>query len=234
MAFLLVLGRAFRLVPWWHLGLGLVAAFGLAATRRTGYLDDPVFGLRVAAVALAATAAFVFDDPATNLLDSKPIPGWLQRTARLVLVVPAVVAGWWVLVAWMEAPLKAVDEGLASVPRLALSVELAALVGIVWAVATLTQRSGRESGGMAAALTLFAVVVVLLMLPERWAVFASPAAEPLAGEPSLRWEAWIDAHRRWAALAVVAWVAVVVGLRGSALRHRRWRNLVSSRAMRSV
>lgn len=221
--FPLLLVRGMRLVPWWHIGLGLVAAFGLAATRRTTYLDDTVFGLRVAAVALAASAAFVFDDPAVNLLDSKPVAAWMQRTARVVVAFPAVVAGWWILVTWMEAPLRADDQVTATVPHVALSIEMAALLGIVWAAAMVTQRSGTEGGGLVAAPALLVVVVVLLLLPERWSVFASPAAPPLPGEAaSLQWEAWIDAHRRWAALSAASWTVVVVGLRGTT-RHRRRR-----------
>lgn len=220
--FPLLLVRGMRLVPWWHIGLGLVAAFGLAATRRTTYLDDSVFGLRVAAVALAASAAFVFDDPAVNLLDSKPVAAWLQRTARLIVALPAVIVGWWMLVTWMEAPLRADDQVTATVPHVALSIEMAALLGIVWAAAMLAQRFGSDSGGLVAAPALLAVVVVLLLLPQRWSVFATPAAPPLPEEAaSLQWEEWIDAHRRWAALAVASWTVVVVGLRGTARQHRR-------------
>ena len=223
LVFRLVLARVIRLVPWWHLGLGLVAAIGLAATRRTTYLDDTVFGLRVAAVAVAASAAFVFDDPATNLLDSKPVPAWLQRTARLVVVLPAVVAGWWLLVVWMETPLRSGDGPIATVPYAALSIEMAALLGIVWAAAMLVQRPGGEGGGLVAAPTLLVVVVVLVLLPVRWAVFASPASPPLPGEAaSLQWEGWIDAHRRWAALGAVAWAAALVGVAGTTQQRRPW------------
>jgi len=224
-AFPAVLGRSSRLVPWWHLAFGLVAAFGLAATRRTTYLDDVVFGLRVGAVALVASTAFVFDDPALNLMDGKPVPLWLQRSARLTLVLPAIVAGWWLLLAWMEAGLHSSAEtaGL-TVPRLALSIEVTALLGIVWAAATLMLRAGRETGGMVAATALLAIVVGLILLPERWTWFASPAAPPVPGEGSSpQWQAWVDAHRRWAALAVAGWAAVVVGVRGPASSRRvRW------------
>lgn len=220
--FPLVLVRSLRLIPWWHLALGLIAAGALAATRRTTYPDDLVFGLRIAGVALAASAAFVFDDPAVSLVDGKPVPLGVQRSARLALALPAVGAGWWMLVRWMEAGLGAVsDRAMATLPRLAVSLEFATLLGIVWAVATLVMRTGRDAGGMAAALSLLAIVVALVLLPERWSVFSSPAVAPLPGEgPSVGWDAWVDAHRRWAVLAVAAWAGVVLGLVGST--RRRW------------
>jgi len=215
-----VLVRSPRLIPWWHLGLGLIAASSLAATRRNPYPDDLVFGLRVAAVALAASAAFVFDDPAVNVMDGKPVPLALQRIARLTLALPVIVAGWLVLLDWMEAGLGPIDErAMETLPRLALSLEFAALLGIVWAVATLAMRTGQDSGGNVAALTLLTIVVVLILLPERWSLFPSPAVAPLPGESaSVRWEAWVDAHRRWAVLATAAWAGVALGLVGSTRR----------------
>ncbi len=228
-AFPWVLVRSVRLIPWWHLGLGLVAAVALAATRRNPYPDDLVFGLRVAAVALAAGASFVFDDPAVSVMDGKPVPLVLQRIARLTLAIPVIVVGWWVLLGWMETGLGPTDErAMATLPRLALSLEFAALLGIVWAVATLAVRADRDTGGTAAALSLLAVVVVLLLLPERWSVFPSPAVAPSFGEAaSERWEAWIDGHRRWALVAALAWVGVALGLVGSSRRHRIMRHRFS-------
>lgn len=218
---LLVHVRSVRLISWWHLALGLIAAGALAATRRTTYPDDLVFGLRIAGVALAASAAFVFDDPAVSLVDSKPVPLGVQRAARFVLALPAVGAGWWLLVRWMEAGLGPVDDrAMATLPRLAVSLEFLTLLGIVWAVATLVMRTGRDAGGMAAALSLLAIVVALVLLPERWSVFSSPAVPPLPGEaPSVGWNAWVDAHRRWAAIAAAAWAGVVLGLTGSTRRR---------------
>ena len=219
--FPLVLVRSLRLIPWWHLGLGLVAAVALAATRRNPNPDDLVFGLRIAAVPLAASAAFVFDDPALNVMDGKPVPLALQRIARLALVLPVIVAGWMVLLGWMEAGLGPIDErAMATLPRLALSLEFAALLGIVWAVAMLAVRTGQDAGGNVAALTLLAIVVVLILLPQRWSLFPSPTPAPLPGEAaSPQWEAWIEVHRRWAVIATVAWTGVALGLPGST---RQW------------
>lgn len=221
-AFPWVLVRTVRLIPWWQLGLGLIAAFALAATRRNPYPDDLVFGLRVAAVALAASAAFVFDDPAVSVMDGKPVPLALQRTARLSLALPAVAVGWWILLGWMEAGLGPLDQRqMETLPRLALSLEFATLLGIVWAVATLVMRTGRDAGGTVAALSLLAIVVVLILLPERWSLFPSPVVAPLPGEAvSVRWEAWVDAHRRWAVLAIVSWAGVTIGVAGSG--RRQW------------
>lgn len=230
-----ILVRSLRLIPWWHLGLGLVAAIALAATGRNPYPDDLVFGLRVAAVALAASVAFVFDDPAVSVMDGKPVSLALQRIARLTLALPVIAAGWWVLLGWMEAALGPADErAMETLPRLALSLEFAALLGIVWAVATLAMRTGQEAGGNVAALALLVIVVVLVLLPERWSLFPSPAVAPSPGETaSIRWEAWVDAHRRWAVLAIAAWAGVALGLAGST--RRQWfarRQLVFSQGAR--
>jgi hypothetical protein len=218
-----LLARTARVVPWWHLALGVVAAFGLAWPRRAGpwtNQDDAVFGLRLAAVALAASAAFVFDDPAASLEEGKPVPVGMQRTARLLLVVPAMAAAWWALVVWMEAGLRPLDDGtVQTVPRLAVSVEMAALLGVVWAVATHAVRSHRD-GGMVAVPVLLGVVIVLLMLPERWSLFPSPWPPPAPGEAApAEWQAWLDAHRRWAALGAAAWTATLLGLRGPGRRR---------------
>jgi hypothetical protein len=217
-----LVGRSLRLVPWWHLGLGLLAAFALAVSRRNPYPDDLVFGLRVGAVALAASAAFVFDDPAVTLLDGKPVPLSLQRLARLVVALPAVAAAWWLLLSWMEAGVGSGEEQIvAGLPRLALSLEFAALLGCVWAVATLAMRTGRDGAGMVAALSFLILVVVLVLLPERWSLFPSPAVAPTPGEAaSERWEMWVDGHRRWAGLAAAAWVATGFGLLGGGARSR--------------
>ncbi|HEX9643565.1 MAG TPA: hypothetical protein VGC11_06180 [Acidimicrobiia bacterium] len=232
-----VLYRSARLVPWWHLVLGLVAAVALAATRRTDYVDDVVFGLRVGAVALAVSLAFVLDDPALSVTDGKPVPLWLPRLARLALVLPVPAAGWWLLMDWMEAEMQSTPETAATtVPRVALTIELAAFVGIVLGFAALVVRSGREAGGLVAAVALLGAVVALLMLPERWRVFASPASPPLPGEaPSPIWEVWVDAHRRWAAIAAAGWVALAVGVRGPARgRLARWAAATSGRIRRAA
>jgi hypothetical protein len=232
-----VLYRSARLVPWWHLVLGLVAAVALAATRRTDYVDDVVFGLRVGAVALAVSLAFVLDDPALSVTDGKPVPLWLPRLSRLVLVLPVVAAGWWLLMDWMEVTLRSTPETAAmTVPRVALSVELAALVGIVLGCAAVVVRTGRETGGLAAAVALLGGVVALLMLPERWRVFISPASPPLPGEaPSPMWQLWVDAHLRWAALAATGWLAFAIGVRGPAQgRLGRWAGAASGRIRRAA
>ncbi|MEZ5174593.1 MAG: hypothetical protein R2823_00090 [Acidimicrobiia bacterium] len=210
-----VLFRSLRLIPWWYLGLGLAAAFALATTRRNPYPDDLVFGLRVGAVALATSTAFVFDDPAGNIMDGKPVPLSLQRAARLFVALPVVAASWWLLVTWMEAGLGPQNErAIAALPKWALTLELVTLVGVVWAVATLVMLTGRDAGGTVAALSLLTVVVLLVLLPERWSVFPSLAVAPEPG-----WEAWVDGHRRWAGIAVIAWAAVALGVVGSTRRQ---------------
>ena len=218
-----VVARTVRLIPWWHLGLGLAGAFALATARRNPYPDDLVFGLRVGAVTFAASVAFIFDDPAVSLLDGKPVPLSLQRLARLMVILPVVAAGWWSFLSWMDAGLGPLAKRqMATLPRTAVSLEFAALAGIVWAVAALVMRSGREAGGIAAAVSLLAVVLVLLLVPERWSFFPSPAVAPMPGQtaPSM-WLAWVDAHRRWAGLAAVAWAGVALGIVGSTRRTVR-------------
>lgn len=220
-----VLMRSARLVPWWHLGLGIAAAFALAATRRHPYPNDLVFGLRAGAVALAASAAFVFDDPAASIVSGKPVPISIQRLSRLVLALPVVGVAWVVLFGWMNAGLGPVEQrAMPALPFWSLTLELMGLFGIVWAVATLVMSSGREAAGAAAVATLLVVVVALLLLPRQLAFFPSPASPPLPGEvASSEWEAWVAAHRRWTLLAVSAWAAVGLGLvgriRGSVLRR---------------
>ena len=205
-----VVARTVRLIPWWHLGLGLAGAFALAASRRRTCIPRTIacsgsgwwpWRLRRRLRSCSTIRRSACSTASRCLCRCSASPA--------SFVMPAVAAGWWVLIVWMESGLAtAAEDAAATVPRMALSLEMVALLGVVWAVATLLLRTGREAGGIVAATSLLTVVVGCSWLPERWSLFPSPAPRPGQERHRRDGRAWVDAHRRWAALAALAWVGV--------------------------
>ena len=154
-------------------------------------LDGPVvLELRLAAVALAAGAAFVLDDPAAETIAASPTPLLFRRLLRAALALPVVAALWALLLLHADAA-----------PAWALTLELAAMLATTLAVAALAAPlvpDGR--GGVAAAPALLVLLgAAALALPDGLTLFA-------AGPLDARWEA---SHERWASVLVAAVLAFV-------------------------
>ena len=154
-------------------------------------LDGPVvLELRLAAVALAAGAAFVLDDPAAETIAASPTPLLFRNLLRAALALPLVAALWTVLLLYADVA-----------PAWALTLELAAMLAATLAIAALAAPlvpDGR--GGVAAAPALLVLLgAAALALPDGLTLFA-------AGPLDARWGA---SHERWASVLVAAILAFV-------------------------
>lgn len=89
------LGRLLaRVTPWQFLGFTAGITFVLSASFGTSEAGVMAWRLRLASVALAATATFFFDDPAAVTLAPSPTPLLIRRMHRLIGLAAA-VGGWW-------------------------------------------------------------------------------------------------------------------------------------------
>ena len=164
-----------------------VGALGLGVLT----LDGPVvLELRLAAVALAAGAAFVLDDPAAETIAASPTPLLFRNLLRAALALPSVAVLWVLLLLYADAA-----------PAWALTLELAAMLAATLAIAALAAPlvpDGR--GGIAAAPALLVLLgAAALALPDGFTLFA-------AGPFDVRWDA---SHERWASILVAAVLAFV-------------------------
>jgi hypothetical protein len=206
-----------RSTAWRPLHLAGSIAVAIAATAHR--LPEPapadlVASLRFAAVALAVGAGAALDDPTRPHLDGAPVTLAVRQSLRLVVVLGTTLC-WWVatigMVATHPAARAAAVDGR-SLPVLALTVELVALLLIVWAVAALVVRRRGGSGAVAGGGMAVATPVVLLFVPERWGF--------LAGDPgAIGREAWTSAHLRWLGVALLAVTVLAVALRDPARGH---------------
>jgi hypothetical protein len=171
--------------------------------RRT---TDPflaTMSLRNAALALAAGAAFVLDDPAAPTIESVPPSAMFRRAVRVGLLVCSVAPVWAALViaSAMRAP---------GVPVAALTLETAATVSFVVTVAAVMIKSGRLVVG---ALVVPMVLVFRMAgerLPDRWTLFGGFPGSDL----------WIEAHQHWVWFLALSLVTLAASTLDPARRRR--------------
>lgn len=217
-----LLGPTAKLVPWAHVCAGTVLAFGVvSAVRGNEWADVPavVHAVRVGAVAIAVSLAFVFDDPTEAMLAGTPVTVAVRRSVRLVVVLP-LVALLWVGLLWWAWSTPAIQQTTASWPGLplpvsALTLEVGALAAVALASSAVSMwRSRSTTGGLVAGPAGLAAAAALLLLPPSLALWVPYApAPPVNSVTDARWLAWVAAHQRWAAL-------IVFGLLGIALWSR--------------
>lgn len=215
----LELGRvSLRLVPWWHLAAGAAAAAVIVSSlwrRELPTNADTVPVLRLAAVVLAASAAFLLDDPSEPTLRAVPVGLRTRRLLRVACALPA-LAGSWAALLWFAGATPGLEpaqrtplaDGDALLPVVALSIEYTGLVLLTLAIAAAALRwSDGETGGRVAAPGVLALAYVAAVLPwgaSRW-FWALYAPAPSAGAPHHPWwDEWVTAHQRWVLLAALA------------------------------
>jgi hypothetical protein len=166
----------------------LTVAITLLSTRHG--VADPIGQARLAMVLLAVAMAPVLDEPAHELVIASPTSLGRCRRWRIALGVAPVAAAWLVVLARVR-----LDAGTAA----AVSLELAATLATVLAVAVVVARRNRDGmGGLEAAMATPVVAGLVSALPDRWTLLAGSPHSP----------AWTDSHRRWAVLFAAA-VAVL-------------------------
>lgn len=190
-------GPTARTIAWWQLALGGAAALTLLeliGRRPPGAdVEQLIVGLRFAMLAVALSATFVLDDPTEDTVCAVPLPLALRRGLRIAVALPMLTAVWIGLVAYAHADPQLVEP----LPVAELTLELAALVAVVFAVAAL-------SSGVAAGPVLLVVVVLAAFVLPPWARLYTSHTDVAV---------WSSAHQRWELLLVVALATLSVANR---------------------
>lgn len=192
--------RSLRLAPF-VIGAAAVAAF-LAARR--GDTHDVVADLRVLGLLLALGSGYVLDDGAAVTLQASPYSLarrlWLRIGCAAAVLVPL-----WAAVLARYLPSAA--AGQRWVLGLGLTVELAAALTVIWAVAAWGRRHGFEHPGIITTPALLAALMLAASIPQ---------APMLVGGGAR----WTPAHLRWSGILVGATCVLVAGMRDPAARWR--------------
>lgn len=166
---------------------------------------DTVLPLQVAAVVLAASAAFAFDDPAFEMIAALPSTLAARRTVRLLLVTVALWTVWVSLLGWRH-PADAQE----------VWTLIAMFGGLFWLSIGISGAAGRRTGGIGAAVTgptLLLALVASSVVPPRWRPL------PLGDVPG----GWAALQVRWSAAALLGASLLCVSSRDMLARwpHRR-------------
>lgn len=173
--------------------LSVLVAVATIAYAEIRYPHLPEFGeiLRFSTVTLAMGVGFAFDDAAHETLAAVPFALLRRRLVRVGMAL-AIIAP-----AWAAMLLYARERG-GSVPAVDLTIELIALTALALTAASVMIRMGRSTPGAFVAPAVLIFRQLSTSIPVRWGLWG--------GEPGS--ELWIQSHRRWAALAILALIGV--------------------------
>jgi hypothetical protein len=190
--------RSLRLAPFVS---AVVAGAAFLAARR-GDTHDVIGDLRVLGLLLALGSGYVLDDGAAVTLQASPCSLarrlWLRIGAAAAVVVPL-----WTAV--LASFLPSAPAGDRWALGLGLTVELAAALTVIWAVATWGRRLGFEHPGIITTPALLAVLLLAASIPQ---------APMLVGSGTQ----WVPAHLRWSGILVGATCLLVAGMRDPSVR----------------
>lgn len=186
--------RSLRLAPFAP-GVAAVAVFVVA---RHGDLGD----LRAVGLLLALGSGYVLDDGAAVTLQASPYSLarrlWLRLGAAAAILVPL----WTVVLARYLPSVPAGDRWALGV---GLTVELAAALAVMWAVAVWGRRHGFDHPGIVTTPALVAALLLAASIPQA----------PILVDFGTQWTA---AHLRWSGILVGATCVLVAGMRDPAAR----------------
>lgn len=192
--------RSLRLAPF---GPGAAAVVGLLVARRGG-THDVIADLRLLGLLLALGSGYVLDDGAAVTLQASPYGLarriWLRIGCAAAVVIPL----WTTMLVYLLPSAPAGDRWALG---LGLTVELAAALAVVWAVAAWGRRLGFEHPGIITTPALLALLLVAASIPR---------AQMLVGTGAH----WTSAHLRWSGVLVGATGLLVAALRDPAARRR--------------
>ncbi|MFG1606602.1 hypothetical protein [Actinoplanes sp. NPDC049265] len=187
------LRRGLRLTP---LAAGAVSVVAFLVSRRGGS-PDALGDLRVAALLLTLGSGYVLDDGAAGILQASPYA--LARRVRLRIAAAAVllVPAWASLLAGLLRSARPSDRWTLG---LGLTVEFAAVLTVVWAIAAVARRRGVDHPGVVTGPALLASLFLMSSLAR------APMLVGLGPD-------WVPAHLRWSAVlaGAAAVLAVAVG-----------------------
>jgi hypothetical protein len=192
--------RSVRLTPFVP---GVAAVVILLAARRGGTAD--VLGdLRVLGVLLALGSGYVLDDGAAVTLQASPYSLARRLGLRIGCAAAVVTPLWTAMLAYLLPSAPAGDRwGIG----LGVTVELAAVLTVAWAVAAWARRHGIEHPGIITTPVLLASLLLA----------ASISRAPMLVGPGPH---WTPAHLRWSAVLVGATCVLLAGMRDPATVHR--------------
>lgn len=187
------------------LGLLIVGVAFLQSTRMgpSEYLTL----LRVAAVTLAAGAAFLLNDPAIRSTAVVPVSRATRYVARLIQ--GAVIVGCWWAIAFSLVWLRASDQTWQDLPKVGLLLESATTVLLAVTSAAWLQSLLEGKPGLAASTLLVGLAVTATLLPSKAHILLRP------GDPR-----WAAAQRFWGLLLVVTLMAFCLAARERPKRVR--------------
>jgi hypothetical protein len=190
--------RSLRLAP---IAVGVAAAAAFLAARG-GDTHDVIGDLRVLGLLLALGSGYVLDDGAAVTLQASPYTLarrlWLRIGGAAAVVVPL----WAALLARYLSSAPAGDRWAVG---LGLTVELAAALTVIWAVAAWGRRHGFEHPGIITTPVLLASLLVTASIPQA-PMLVGPGAH------------WTPAHLRWSGILAGAMCVLVAGMRDPAAR----------------
>jgi hypothetical protein len=190
--------RSLRLTP---LVTGAAAAAAFLAARG-GDTHDVIGDLRVVGLLLALDSGYVLDDGAAVTLEASPYSLarrlWLRIGGAAAVVVPL-----WAAV--LARFLPSAPPGDRWALGLGLTVELAAALIVIWAVAAWGRRLGFDHPGIITTPAFLASLLLAASIPQ---------APMLVGFGAQ----WTPAHLRWSGILVGVTCVLVAAMRDPAAR----------------
>ena len=184
-------------------GLGILA-FAISVDEPRLPQGVTIARLRFAVLVAALGAGFLLEDPAETWLAATPTPLAVRRLVRIGLVVPPLIVWWLVLARWASSLF---DD----VPRQALTLELAAMVGVSLGAAAFPDRGlPAARRGVLGAGAVLVLAATALIAPVTLTLFLPTPDHP----------GWDASHLRWAAVGALAITTVALTSRDPARRRR--------------
>jgi hypothetical protein len=190
--------RSVRLAPF---GPGVATVVVLLVVRRDG-TPDVLGDLRTLGLLLALAGGYVLDDGAAVTLQASPYGLARRLGLRIGCAAAAITPLWAVMLIRLLPSAPATDRWALG---LGLTVELAAALAVVLAVAAWGRRHGVEHPGIITTPALVAVLLLAASISE---------APMLVGIGSH----WTPAHLRWSGVLAGAAVVLVAAMRDPAAR----------------
>ena len=187
--------RSLRLAPF---VTGAAAVAGFLAARR-GDTHDVVGDLRAVGLLLALGSGYVLDDGAAVTLQASPYSLARRLWLRIGFAATVVTPLWMAVLAALAGDRWALGLGV--------TVELAAVLAVVWAIAAWGRRLGVEHPGVITTPALLASLFTA----------ASISRAPVLVELGPQ---WFSAHVRWSGVLVGATCVLLAGMRDPAARRR--------------
>ena len=198
-------GHLVRSLPLAPFGTGVAAAATFLAARR-GDTQDVVGDLRVLGLLLALGSGYVLDDGAAVTLQASPYSLARRLWLRIGCAAAVVAPLWMAMLAYLLPSAPASDRWAIG---LGLTVELAAVLAVVWAIAAWGRRRGVEHPGIITTPALLASLFLAASI-SRAPVLVGPGPQ------------WTSAHLRWSGVLVGATGVLLAAMRDPAAR---WRSL---------